>query len=266
MPDKGSNDKKERERLFFEHTQALLPELWPKGCTDASGENPDVVVQTPQGSYGVEVTELMDEMVKAHEQAQRRICSLAQGRLGDSRFKQGLGVMVAFKQGLDLSGKPKRSRAVEQLVGIVEGALSHAPDGVWKQRIECWSSPHQSEFFRDVWLHYHPALPRSFWQPVTAWWVPMLKPDALARRISEKERRIPDYLLRVDRVFLLLVAYGFDGSSAVQVGDSALSAKYRTAFTGVVLLDYAANRVHCLQTISSQIGDSGPAETPRTKI
>lgn len=50
MPDKGSNDKKERERLFFEHTQALLPELWPKGCTDASGENPDVVVQTPKAA------------------------------------------------------------------------------------------------------------------------------------------------------------------------------------------------------------------------
>jgi len=244
----ASNDKKGRERLFFEHTQTLIPELWPRGLTDTTGENPDIVVQTQSGRYGVEVTELMNETVKAHEQRQRRICSLAQGRLLDSRLKQGLGVMVAFKEGVDLSGKPSRNRAVAELASIVQRSVPSAFDGVWKRRIDCRDEP-QSEFFSAVWLHYHPALFRSIWQPVTAWWVPTLKADAIARRISEKEDRIPDYLLRADHVFLLLVVYGFDGASAAQVCDDALSAKYHTAFAGVVLLDYVSNRAHCLQTV-----------------
>ncbi|MDO3562712.1 hypothetical protein [Ralstonia pseudosolanacearum] len=265
MLDRASNDKKERERFFFEHTQALLPELWPMGRTDTSGENPDIVVQTHRGSYGVEVTELMDETVKAREQRQRRICSLAHGKLGDSRLKQGLGVMVAFKEGVDLSGKPNRNRAVEELVGIVENAIPQALDGVWKRRVECQGN-HQSEFFRDVWLHYHPALARSIWQPVTAWWVPVLQADTVARRIEEKEGRVSAYLQRADHVFLLLVVYGFDGSSAAQVCDSALSAEYRTAFSGVVLLEYAENRVHCLRTVCSQISDQGWTGTPRPKV
>ncbi len=242
------DNRKEQERVFFERAQVLMPELWPTGPTDATKENPDIVVQTQCDRYGVEVTELMNEAVKAHEQRQWRVCSLAQGRFSDPRLKQGIGVMVAFNHGVDLSGKVARDRAVAALIRIVRRSLPPVFDGFWHQCFDCHDEL-ESEFFSYVRLYYHPAESRPIWQPSIAWWVPPLAAEAIALRIADKEGRIPDYLKRADRVFLLLVVYGFDGASAAQIQDEVLSVKYRTAFSGVVLLDYSANRAHCLQTV-----------------
>jgi hypothetical protein len=238
--------KKARERHFFEHAQALLPDVFTDGEIDAHGETPDIIVRSTSLTYGVEISEMVRQSAQARNQAEWSICREAQTRFGVPSLKGGLKVQAAF---LDSANVDKRNwkTAAADLLGIVTRLLPPSSDATYSVNGDCYEH-FQSAVFRRVWLHYHPRITNSIWQPVKAWWVPTLSAESIAEKIASKELRLSAYKQRATAVYLLLVIYGFDGASAAAVSDELLNTVYQTKFDGVVLLDFTMQRAHALNT------------------
>ncbi|MGF6699566.1 hypothetical protein OKW38_004178 [Paraburkholderia sp. MM5496-R1] len=240
--------RKLAESIFFERAQALLT-CWPHGTVDATSEEPDILVLGPAGRYGVEVTELIRSDVRAVEETRRLICEKAQiGFLKDVNA-DCLDVKVVFREHAALRPKDQDAAATN-LVAIVGSRIPSIPTGVFAARLE-EGTDFESDLFTSVWLHHHPNCPRSRWQPVSAWWVPVASPADVQATIDRKERKVAAYRKRVEDVWLLIVLQGFSGSAAWSVHDSVFAHHFCTSFDGVVLLDYAMNKAHVLAGVRS---------------
>ncbi|WP_413658639.1 hypothetical protein [Paraburkholderia phenoliruptrix] len=235
--------RKHAESYYFERAQGLLA-CWPRGTVDATGEEPDILVDGPAGRYGVEVTELLRSDVRAVEESRRLICEKAQKLFLRRINADCLDVKVVFREHAALSPKAKDA-AASDLAAIVGSRIALIPSGVLSARLEC-GTDFESDLFTSVWLHHHPNCPRSRWQPVGAWWVPVALPADVQATIDRKERKVAAYRKRVEDVWLLIVLQGFSGSASWSVHDSVLEHHFCTSFDGVVLLDYAMNKAHLL--------------------
>lgn len=235
--------RKRAESFYFERAQGLLT-CWPHGTVDATGEEPDILVGGPEGRYGVEVTELLRSDVRAVEETRRLICEKAQKLFLRGVNADCLDVKVVFREHAALNPRHQDAAATD-LVAIVKSRISSIPSGVLSARLEA-GQDFESDLFTSVWLHHHPDYPRSRWQTVGAWWVPVASPEDVQATINRKEPKVLTYRKRVDDVWLLIVLQGFSGSAAWSLDDAVLVHRYTTTFDGVVLLDYAMNRAHLL--------------------
>ncbi|TKC89745.1 hypothetical protein FAZ69_12605 [Trinickia terrae] len=235
--------RKHAESFYFERAQGLLT-CWPRGTVDATGEEPDILVDGPAGKYGVEVTELLRSDVRAVEETRRLICEKAQKLFLRRINADCLDVKVVFREHAAVSPKAKDA-AASNLAAIVGSRIASIPSGVESTRLEC-GTDFESDLFTSVWLHNHPICPRSRWQPVGAWWVPVASPADIQATIDRKECKVAAYRNRVEDVWLLIVLQGFSGSAAWSVHDSVFAHHFCTSFDGVVLLDYAMNKAHLL--------------------
>jgi hypothetical protein len=168
-------------------------------------------VEWAEGRYGVEVTEMLRSDVRAVEETRRLICEKAQKRFLTSVNADCLGVKVVFREHARLSPKEQDAAATD-LVAIVRSRIASIPSGVLSARLED-GTDFESDLFVSVWLHHHPNCPRSRWQPVGAWWVPVASPPDIQATIDRKERKVVAYRKRVDDVWLLMVLQGFRGSA-----------------------------------------------------
>lgn len=235
--------RKHAESFYFERAQGLLT-CWPDGAVDATGEEPDIVVIGPNVRYGVEVTEMLRDGVRAIEETRRLICEKAQRLFLRSLNADCLDVKVVFRDHAKLNPRVQETVATD-LAAIVRSRIPSIPTGVFAARLKA-GTDFESDLFTSVWLHHHPNCPRSRWQPVGAWWVPVASADSVQAIIDKKERKIAAYRTRVEEVWLLIVLQGFSGSASWSVDDAVFSHQFMTSFDGVVLLDYAMNRAHLL--------------------
>lgn len=244
--------RKLAEAFYFERAQALLT-CWPHGSVDAAGEEPDIVVIGPNLQYGVEVTEMLRDGVRAIEETRRLICEKAQRLFLRSLNADCLDVKVIFRDHAQLNPRVQEAIATD-LAAIVGSRIPSIPTGVFSERLE-EGTDFESDLFTSVWLHHHPNCPQSRWRPVGAWWVPLASPAdiqaTIQATIDRKERKVAAYRKRAEEVWLLIVLQGFSGSAAWSVDDAVFGYQFRTTFNGVVLLDHAMNRASLL-TISPQ--------------
>ncbi|WP_155623485.1 hypothetical protein [Burkholderia vietnamiensis] len=235
--------RKHAESFYFERAQGLLT-CWPRGTVDATGEEPDIVVEGPAGKYGVEVTEMLRDGVRAVEETRRLICEKAQKLFLKSVSADCLDVKVVFREHAAL-GLRAKDAAASDLAAIVGSRIDSIPSDVLSTRLE-GGTDFESDLFTSIWLHHHPNYLRSRWQPVDAWWVPVASPADVQATIDKKERKVAAYRKRVEDVWLLIVLQGFSGSASWSVHDSVFEHQFCTTFDGVVLLDYAMNKAHLL--------------------
>ncbi|USX08226.1 hypothetical protein [Paraburkholderia fungorum] len=235
--------RKHAESFFFERAQGLLT-CWPMGTIDATGEEPDIVVIGPNARYGVEVTEMLRDSVRAIEETRRLICEKAQKLFLRSLNADCLDVKVIFRDHAKLNPRVQEVAATD-LAAIVRSRIPSIPAGVQAFRLE-EGTDFESSLFTSVWLHHHPNYTQSRWQPVGAWWVPVASPADVQTTLDRKEGKIAAYRTRVEEVWLLIVLQGFSGSASWSVNDAVFSHQFMTSFDGVVLLDYAMNRAHVL--------------------
>lgn len=235
--------RKHAESFFFERTQALLT-CWPTGIVDAAGEEPDIIVGWAQGRYGVEVTEMLRGEIRAVEESHRLICEKGRKRFLNAVNADCLDVKVIFRDH-SVMGQREQDAAATNLAAIVRTRIPSVPEGVFASRLE-EGTDFESSLFTAVWLHHHPNCPRSRWQPVGAWWVPVASVDHVQATIDKKERKVAAYRKRVEEVWLLIVLQGFRGSASWSVDDAVFSHQFETTFNGLVLQDYAMNKAHQL--------------------
>ena len=239
-----SHLKKRRERYFFDLAQRLTA-CWPAGHIDDQGEQPDIVVSAEGSAYGVEVTELVRDDRKAFEDTRRLVCEKARALwLSEGRLA-ALDVKVIF-QAKVVMNKRMQDAAARELVTIVK---AHSPDSVESlaSHLQCGVS-FESALFQSVWLHYRPSIEYARWQPVGAWWVPLITVTDIQAVIDKKQEKLEAYKRRAHDVWLLVVIDGFAGSSAGTLDDAVRSHKFVSPFTGIVLLEHAMGRASTLCT------------------
>lgn len=81
--------------------------------------------------------------------------------------------------------------------------------------------------------------------------------DEIRSVIASKESRLTGYRARAPRCWLLVVANGFDPSTATSIDDDALTATYESSFDRVVLLDdamWTAHRLRLVRPVTSGAG------------
>lgn len=235
--------KEQEEAHYFERAQAHL-DCWPQGQFDAAGEEPDIVVDAPNGRYGVEVTWLLRGNLRAVEETRRKICDAAQSRVLARVPAPGLRVAVNFL-GISALNPRAISDAADELASLAASHLGGALTEKWSACLES-GEDFESKLFAKVWLHHQPEISRSTWQPATAWPVPVASTDDVRTAIDRKEGKVATYRRRAPTVWLLIVAQGFSGSSAWSLHDEVFTHFFQSSFDGVVLLDYAMNRAHLL--------------------
>lgn len=235
--------RKHAESFFFERAQALLT-CWPTGAIDATGEEPDIVVDGVEVRYGVEVTEMLRGDIRAIEETRRVICEKAKTLFLRSVNAGCLDVKVVFRDHLKLNPRV-RDTAATDLAEIVRSRVSSVPAGVFKVRLK-EGTDFESDLFSAVWLHHHPVYTGALWQSAEAWWVPVASVDHIQATMDKKECKIAAYHRRVEEVWLLIVLQGCSGSASWSVDDAVFSHPFSTTFDGVVLLDYAMNRANVL--------------------
>ncbi|MCA8402664.1 hypothetical protein LGN25_35250 [Burkholderia cepacia] len=238
-----SNLKKRRERYFFDLAQRLTG-CWPQGLIDGDGEQPDIVVSTGSGAYGVEVTELLRGGRKAIEDTRRLVCEKARSLwLSEGRLA-ALDVKVIFRANTVLD-KRGQDVAASELVTIVEAHRPSQGDSL-AAHLQCGVS-FESSLFQSVWLHYRPSIDYARWQPVGAWWVPLITVADIQAVIDKKQEKLEAYRRRASEVWLLVVLDGFAGSSAGTLDDAVRSHTFASPFAGVVLLEHAMGRASTLR-------------------
>jgi hypothetical protein len=239
------NSKKLREVRFFEKVREMRPELWPRSeREDFSSESPDIFVDLGVDSYGVEITEIVHQQARVGESDRNKVCRLA------SRIAQiGLGIKVdvLFHSNIALESPATRQVVATLLAQLVRGFADHHGNARWQERVDCWGSP-LGDYASQVFMHFIPMREHPVWQAAEAWSPKFLFSDRIAEVIARKEPKLAAYRKKALKVFLLIVAEGFRGSTAIQIRDEALSCEYGTDFSGIVLLDYGNNSSHILQT------------------
>lgn len=239
-----SNLKKRRERYFFDLAQQLTG-CWPTGHVDDEGEQPDIVVSTEGGAYGVEVTELVGDVRKAFEDSRRLVCEKARALwLSEGRLT-ALDVRVTFHEKAVMN-KRAQDVAAHELVTIVKAHSSDSGESL-ASHLQCGVS-FESAFFHSVWLHYRPSIESATWQPVGAWGVPLISVTDIQAVIDKKQGKLEAYRRRAQDVWLLVVLDGFTGSSVGTLDDAVRLHKFVSPFTGVVLLEHAMGRASTLCT------------------
>lgn len=238
--------KKQDEAHYFERAQALLS-CWPPGQVDASGEQPDIIIDALSGRYGVEVTWMLRDDLRKVEETRRKICETAHRRLLAIVPALGLRVAVNFLAHGALNPRAI-SDAADELAGIVESHLAGPLTEKWGGSLES-GEDFESRLFAKVWLHHLPESERSIWQPANASWVPVASIEDVRTAIERKEEKVAAYRRRAPTIWLLIVVQGFSGSSAWSVDDEVTSHFFRSSFDGIVLLDYAMNKAHVLNLV-----------------
>ncbi len=236
--------KKAREMAFVRIAREALPKLWPDELGgEVPGESPDVVLAG--GSVGIEVTELVNETVKNGEAWRRKVCTRARNI---ARLGLGIDVAVLFRREIDLARTAEREEAARLIAELVHQHASRHEGNDWRVRIDCRETP-LSTYVSTVFVHYIEGWQFERWHSAEAWPVGSLDPARLREAIQGKESRLSSYRQKTSTVYLLIVAEGFTGSTAVHVPSHTLEATYLTGFDGVVLLDRAMGQAHLLETI-----------------
>ncbi|MFN7121786.1 MAG: hypothetical protein ACK4NM_07115 [Hydrogenophaga sp.] len=237
--------KKTREIAFVRIAREALPEVWPDELgVEVPSESPDVVLESGALSVGIEVTELVNETVKNGEARRRKVCTRARNI---ANLGLGIDVAVLFRREVDLARPAEREEAAKLISSLV---LQHAAGRAgedWRVRVDCWGTPLWT-YVSTVFVHYIEGWQFERWHSAEAWPVGSLDPARLRKAIHGKEPRLSAYRQKTSTVYLLIVAEGFTGSTAVHIPTHTLDATYSTDFDGVVLLDRAMGQAHLLAT------------------
>lgn len=115
----------------------------------------------PNSRYGVEVTEMLRDGVRAIEEIRRLICEKAQKLFFQSLNADCLDVKVIFRDHAKLNPRVQEAVATD-LAAIVGSRIPSVPTGVFAARLK-EGTDFESDMFTTVWLHHYPNCPRSRW-------------------------------------------------------------------------------------------------------
>ncbi len=209
--------KKQHELFLFERfaeAAKLSVEIM-----DSVNECPDLVVRLSGELVGIEITELFvseaagGASLQARESIAQRIVAKAQ-RIYEASGPPYAHVSVLFATGYDL-GSLNRDETAETLAQFVRSTgLTEGRHVQWQQDFE---SNLLHEAISSLNMLAVPNREMAHWTAPSAGWVATISTDLLQRKVNEKAARLPTYLQRVSKNWLLLVGDGSHPSRFMRV-------------------------------------------------
>ena len=212
------------------------------------GDKPDLIINFDNKVLGVEHTRIYQTSggvsgLEPHAQlaVQHRIVNLAWKEYS-AASPHKLWLLVSFDD--VTTYKQRDSRAVANLMvrAIREGVsrVSHRPGTIEWHTLESWQfRRHGLDFpegVRQIDFQILDDSKLELWGPAHALMVPHLSVERLKERISEKEKRIQDYLAKCDEVWLLVVVDTGVPTNHFEADEELLATEFQTSFSKVVLL------------------------------
>ncbi|MDR0479452.1 MAG: hypothetical protein LBH31_06555 [Burkholderiaceae bacterium] len=254
--------KKCVELCYFKRAQELLLNdslsCWSIGKIDAKHEAPDIVVEGPNGCYGVEVITITESAVIASQENRKAICDKARQCFKNININgldvRSLAVAVTFK---NTPLKNDLDAVAAELVKIVCSNINSTNWGrsYFNLELSSLEIPNTnkkyfgSDIFADIYINYISHSKCSLWQPISVSNTPQVCSEDIQTVINKKEIKISKYRERAQNIWLLIVVNGFGKLTASSVHNSVLSYQFCTTFNGIVLLDYIENKAHVLRTV-----------------
>lgn len=204
---------------------------FPEGilCFD---DNPDVLVKTPDGIWGIEHTRLYWGKLKEQESLEQRIVDRAK-EVYESGGAPPLYVTVLFDSKIRLGVKDIDSIAAS-LNGIV---CRYVPNVGEHFQLEAWRFiPHGfSPAIMTVFIDRPNNSCEMFWGVGRGGAVPDLAADQIRERIQDKETKLGKYLSKCSKIWLLIVEDGFAPSGYFIISDKVKNQIYKSSFDRIFL-------------------------------
>jgi hypothetical protein len=221
------------EREQYSHIRRFKESFanFPEGilCFD---DNPDVLVKTPEGYYGIEHTRLYHGTLKEQESIEQRIVERAKERY-ESLGTPPLYATVLFDSKVRLG-----VRDIDAIAANLKGMVHEYIPAVGEHfTLEGWRfisrgySPSVSAIFID-----RPSEScEMFWAVGRGGAVPNLAPEQIRERIQDKEAKLVKYRDKCSKVWLLIVEDGFTPSSHFVISDEVMNQVYESSFDQIFL-------------------------------
>lgn len=204
---------------------------FPEGilCFD---DNPDVLVKTQEGFYGIEHTRLYYGTLKEQESLEQRIADRAK-EMYESTGAPPLYVTVLFDSKVKLGVKDIDLIAAD-LNGMVH---QHIPAVGEHLMLEGWRfiSQRCSPSISVIFIDRPDKSCEMFWGVGRGGAVPDLASEQIRERIQDKETELSRYLSKCFKVWLLIVEDGFSPSSYFVISDEIKNQVYKSSFDRIFL-------------------------------
>ncbi len=212
-------------------------------------DKPDLIINLDGKEIGIEHTRIYRAAdptsgLEPHAQlaVQHRIVDSARKEFSTSSSSK-LWLLVSFED--VTTYKMRESQAIASLLArVVNEAIAHVtyqPGTITWHQLESWQFQHHGLDFpkgiRQIDFQIVNDNPKlELWGPAYAYMVPHLAATRIKERISEKEKRIQDYLSKCDEVWLLIVIDTGVPSNHFEADEELLATEFRTSFSKVILL------------------------------
>ncbi|MBN8837203.1 MAG: hypothetical protein J0I09_08090 [Sphingobacteriia bacterium] len=230
----------EKKRQEFKWVQSFigLNQKELSGMAVTQSETPDFILQSPRKKISLEVTTLIDPELKKKESLKEKIVRQAREKAG-GKYPDGLHVHVSFASEDIICRANEIDRYAENICSIVDDIYT-------KNDVKnATGFPSFTQEFTDglissvsVW----PNQKQTHWSTEQSFAFAWIDPDALVKRIREKETILKKYAKHFNENWLLLVANLWDESSSYDFTNIKKRVALSTPFHRVCIYQWMDNR------------------------
>jgi hypothetical protein len=232
------NDKKNRERLFIMEVAAIFPDF-PSGTINDS-ERPDFLISSHSYVVGVEVVGYMrgqnrgESINRRNERLWQQVADMAKQKYERHHSEP---LMVHF---IWHSHRYPRKANIQQLTTSASAIIGQFIPQDLFERIRVSSDDLANtpleEFLHSIHISRVRNDQQVLWSFVNSDFI-SLTVNEIQDLITSKNPKVPDYLLKCDKVWLLIVADGQNISSNVDVPEAVKQNTYSSSFEKVLFYD-----------------------------
>jgi hypothetical protein len=253
------NPKEELEIGYLEGFLENCP-MPPTGVPRKS-ENPDFLVETPEGTLGIELTRIFMpgllgwSTFREQEALRRRVADEAK-RLYDATSLPAVHVSLFFNEQFPIAkrdvGPLSRMLADLAVRNLPEPESRREEEYNWLNR------SYFSEQLIAVSCYRYSSMETSTWSTPAAAFLPKLSPAELQAELDRKADKLNLYRKKCLRVWLAVCTYGEGLSSIVELSEDAIPHRYQCEFDRAFFFRWP-RQVYELALSSSQDAQPGAA-------
>lgn len=241
-------NKKEIEMHYLDRLRVAMPDF-PQGRIEST-EEPDFLIHGDDSIIGIELTELHRETQdgvkpqQALEAMRHRVVARAQ-ELYSAKGLPPVKVSVFMRDNHDIRKDHVQSLA-EALCQLVERNLPN-PNSSRREEYDWVNRAHFPEPIIEVSVHRLDVITKTFFSVPGATWVSTLSNSDIARVVGPKELKLPAYLKKCNRAWLVINADIGPMSTWFEFDASAPLLPLKSKFERILILRHFGSRLIELQ-------------------
>ena len=228
-------ENKAHERHFVELFKNTYNNF-PAGeiLADEKQERPDIIIATPQGKIGVEITSLHNDKLKQKE-SECEQAVLAARKIYEKKNLPNLHVSVHIggKNSFNRATRNKFATAIANLV-----AANIPLPGKYSEVENSWNDPNQFPYeINSICIYRYSWSDKNIWTAPSAGFYREHFIEDLQRVISEKDLKLNGYSQDCKEQWLLVVAENSSPSTFFDPSEITVNHVYKSAFAKVFIME-----------------------------